>query len=136
LIPLDRVGQAQVAVLETHRPGIYTLTTETTPVTTERIAINVDPRESDPARIDPRDWISSIGNLPDGRLVVRDVNAPVPPPQTPLDSDSHSLALELLLVVLALLFIEQALAWRFTAGLAVAILSLAVAALWFAIRSF
>jgi hypothetical protein len=136
LIPLDRDGQAQVAVLETHRPGIYTLTTETTPVTTERIAINVDPRESDPARIDPRDWISSIGNLPDGRLVVRDVNAPVPPPQTPLDSDSHSLALELLLVVLALLFIEQALAWRFTAGLAVAILSLAVAALWFAIRSF
>jgi len=136
LIPLDRDGQTQVAISETSRPGIYTLTTETAPVTTERIAINVDPRESDPARIDPREWIRSIGNPLDGRFVVREAKTPVPLSQPSSDSDAQSLALELLLAVLALLFVEQALAWRFTVGVAVAIVSLFLAAAWAALRFF
>jgi hypothetical protein len=136
LIPLDRDGQTQVAISETSRPGIYTLTTETAPVTTERIAINVDPRESDPARIDPREWIRSIGNPLDGRFVVRETKTPVPLSQPSSDSDAQSLALELLLAVLALLFVEQALAWRFTVGVAVAIVSLFLAAAWAALRFF
>ncbi len=44
--------------------------------------------------------------------------------------------LSLLAIVFCLLFIEQALAWRFTAGVLVAILSLLLAAVWLATRFF
>ena len=97
-------------------------------------AVNVDPRESDPRRTDSREWSESHGGGTDEKIIVRDANSPAPAPRDDSNSDSHSLTMELLAAVLVLLFVEQALAWRFTVGAVVAILSLALAAIWTAMR--
>ena len=61
---------------------------------------------------------------------MRDTNSPVATASDDSEPDSHSLTINLLAAVLALLLIEQALAWRFTVGAVFAILSLALAAIW------
>lgn len=77
-----------------------------------------------------REWATSADN-PQGRaIIVRDENSPGTAATNDPETDSHSLTINLLAAVLALLFIEQALAWRFTVGAAVAILSFALAAIW------
>lgn len=133
LTPRDSNGSLMLFIDDTIRPGIYTLTTSTTPVTTERFAINVDPRESDSQRIDPKELSASLGD-PGYQVIVREPDAPLPSAPEPPDSTTDSLSLSLLAIVFCLLFVEQALAWRFTAGAVVAILSLIVAAIWTAIR--
>lgn len=133
LTPRDSNGSPMLVIDDTIRPGLYTLTTSTTPVTTERFAINVDPRESDPQRIDPKELSTSLGD-PSHQVVVREPDTPLPSTPEPLDSTSDSLSLSLLAIVFCLLFVEQSLAWRFTAGVLVAILSLALAAIWTLIR--
>lgn len=134
LTPVDRDGRSLIVINDTFRPGIYTLTSGAAPVTTERFAINVDPRASDPRRLDPRDWATSHDNQQTHGIVVRDANSPATAPAEDSEPDSHSLTINLLVAVLALLLIEQALAWHFTVGVAVAILSLALAAIWTAAR--
>ncbi|TXT35938.1 MAG: hypothetical protein FD138_1171 [Planctomycetota bacterium] len=135
LTPRDTHMSPILVIDETTRPGIYTLTSNTTPVTTERLAINVDPRESDPQRIDPKELSSSFSNA-NSQVVVREGDAPLPPAPELLDTASDSLSLGLLAIVFCLLFVEQALAWRFTAGAVVAILSLVLAVAWSASRFF
>ena len=135
LTPRDINGLLLLIIDETTRPGLYTLTTSTTPATTERFAINVDPRESDPQRIDPKELSSMLGDK-SSPVVVRESDAPLPRTAEPADSTTDSLSLGLLAIVFCLLFVEQALAWRFTAGAVVAILSLIIATAWFAMRSF
>ena len=135
LTPRDINGSLLLIIDETTRPGLYTLTANTTPATTERFAINVDPRESDPQRIDPKELSSMLGDK-SSPVVVRESDAPLPPVAEPADSTTDSLSLGLLAIVFCLLFVEQALAWRFTAGAVVAILSLLLAAVWFAVRFF
>lgn len=127
LTPVDRDGRSLIVINDTLRPGNYTLTSG---VTTERFAINVDPRESDPRRLDPREWATSADNQQGHDIVVRDANSPGTAATNDSEPDSDSLTINLLVAVLALLFIEQALAWRFTVGAVVAILSLALAAIW------
>lgn len=127
LTPVDRDGRSTIVINDTLRPGNYTLTSG---VTTERFAINIDPRESDPRRLDPREWATSVDNQQGHGIVVRDANSPGTAATNDSEPDSHSLTINLLAAVLALLFIEQALAWRFTVGAAVAILSLVLAAIW------
>ena len=136
LTPEDRDGRSLIVINDTLRPGNYTLTSGGASVTTERFAINVDPRESDPQRVDPREWSTSQGNEPGHGIVVRDANSPVAATSDEPEPDSDSLSINLLVAVLALLLIEQALAWRFTVGAVVAILSLALAAIWTAMRFF
>ena len=127
LTPVDRDGRSLIVINDTLRPGNYMLASGST---SERFAINVDPRESDPQRLDPREWATSADN-PQGRaIIVRDENSPGTAATNDPETDSHSLTINLLAAVLALLFIEQALAWRFTVGAAVAILSFALAAIW------
>ena len=127
LTPVDRNGRSLIVLNDTLRPGIYTLSSG---VTTERFAINVDPRESDPRRLDPREWSTSHGNEQGHGIVVRDANSPTVAASDDSEPDAHSLTINLLAAVLALLLIEQALAWRFTVGAVFAILSLALAAIW------
>ena len=67
---------------------------------------------------------------------MRDANSPAAAPSDDPEPDAHSLTINLLMAVLALLFVEQALAWRFTVGAVVAILSLALAVIWTATRFF
>ncbi len=134
LTPVDRDGRSLIVINDTFRPGIYTLTSGAAPVTTERFAINVDPRESDPRRLDPREWSTSQGNEQGHGIVVRDANSPTVASSDDSEPDAHSLTINLLAAVLALLLIEQALAWRFTVGTVFAILSLALAAIWTAMR--
>jgi hypothetical protein len=112
---------------ETTRPGIILLASR------ERLAINVDPRESDPRRIDPQELSESTGG-PTEHVLVRNSDVPVPVASEPSDSETHSFALDLLTVVLSLMFIEQALAWQFRAGIAATILMLILATFWFAMR--
>ena len=131
----DINGSPILVIDETTRPGLYTLTTNTTPATTERFAINVDPRESDSQRIDPQELSSMLGD-PKSPIVVRESDAPLPPAAEPADSMTDSLSLGLLAIVFCLLFVEQALAWRFTAGVIIAILSLLLVTVWFASRFF
>ncbi|MFM9964414.1 MAG: BatA domain-containing protein [Planctomycetaceae bacterium] len=95
-----------------------------------QFAINVDPRESDPRRIDPREWSESRDSDTDQRIVVRNSNSPVSSVRDDSEPVSDSLAGKLLVAVLALLLVEQALAWRFTVGAVLAILSLTLAAIW------
>lgn len=135
LTPRDSNGSPMLVIDDTIRPGLYTLTTGTAPVTTERFAINVDPRESDPQRIDPKELSASLGD-PRHQVIVREPDAPLSSAPEPPDSTSDSLSLSLLAIVFCLLFVEQSLAWRFTAGVLVAILSLALAAIWTLIRFF
>ena len=147
LTPVDRDGRSLIVLSDTLRPGIYTLasgaasapqsddniTGGLTPphsLTPLRLAINVDPRESDPRRLDPREWSTSHGNEQGHGIVVRDANSPTIAASDDSDPDAHSLTINLLAAVLALLMIEQALAWRFTVGTVFAILSLALAAIW------
>lgn len=133
LTPRDVNGSPRLVLDETSRPGIYSLALNTTPATTERFAINIDPRESDPQRIAPQELSASR----DGRnaaIMVRDADSPLPTRPDIADSDTDSLSLGLLAIVFGLLFVEQTLAWRFTAGAYVAILSLVVATIWTAIR--
>lgn len=127
LTPVDRDGRSLIVINDMLRPGNYTLTSGGT---IERFAINVDPRESDPRRLDLREWVTSAGDQQGYGIVVRDANSPGMAVTHDSEPDSHSLAINLLVAVLALLFIEQALAWRFTVGAVVAILSLALAAIW------
>lgn len=134
LTPREIDGSSTLVIDETILPGIYSLTTNTTPATNERFAINVDPRESDPQRIDPKE-LSSL-NDSNSQVVVRDAETPLPSASEPSDSATDSLSLGLLAIVFCLLFVEQALAWRFTAGAVVAILSLLLATAWFASRFF
>ncbi len=134
LAPVDRDGRLLIVINDTNRPGNYTLTSGAVPVTIERFAINVDPRESDPRRLDPREWSISQGNEQDPGIVVRDANSPAAAPSDDPEPDTPSLTINLLVAVFALLLIEQALAWRFTVGAVVAILSLALAAIWAATR--
>ena len=135
LTPRDINGSLLLIIDETTRPGLYTLTANTTPAMIERFAINVDPRESDPQRIDPKELSSLLGDK-SSPVVVRESDAPLPPVAEPTDSTTDSLSLSLLAIVFCLLFVEQALAWRFTAGVIIAILSLLLAAIWFASRFF
>ncbi len=132
LTPMDREGRSRLVINDTSRPGNYTLTSGTV----ERFAINVDSRESDPRRIDPREWAESRSGEPDHRIVVRRSDSPVPTARDDSEPATNSLTLELLAAVLALLLVEQALAWRFTVGAVVAILSLVLAAIWTATRFF
>ncbi len=151
LTPVDRDGRSLIVINDTLRPGLYTLASGTasaprfddnrtgglTPPRSPmplRFAINVDPRESDPRRFDPREWSSSHGNEQGHGIVVRDANSPTIAASDDSEPDAHSLTFNLLAAVLALLFIEQALAWRFTVGTVFAILSLALAAIWTAMR--
>ncbi len=127
LTPVDRDGRSTIVINDTLRPGNYTLTSG---VTTERFAVNVDPRESDPRRLDPREWATSADNQQGHAIIVRDTNSPGTAATNDSEPDSHSLTINLLAAVLALLFVEQALAWRFTVGAVVAILSLALSAIW------
>ncbi len=147
LTPVDRDGRSQVVINDTLHPGLYTLasgaasaprsgdndTGGLTPPrspTPLRFAINVDPRESDPRRLDPREWFTSHGHEQNNEIIVRDANSPTVAPSNDSEPDSHSLTINLLVAVLALLLIEQALAWRFTVGAMFATLSLALAAIW------
>jgi hypothetical protein len=115
---------------QTTQPGLYSVAASTSPATTEHFAINVDPRESDPQRLDPRAWSESR----DGTIVVRDAHSPLPTAPDAVEPETDSVSLGLLVAVLGLLFVEQALAWRFTAGACVALASLVLAAVWFAVR--
>lgn len=133
LTPRDVNGSLTLVLDETPRPGIYSLAFNATPAAIERFAINVNPRESDPQRIDPRE-LSILGEGLGGAVVVRDAESPLPKVPEVADADTDSLSLGLLTIVLGLLFVEQALAWRFTAGACVAILSLVLATIWAAIR--
>ena len=134
LTPVDRDGRSRIVINDTLRPGNCTLTSGSASVTTERFAINVDPRESDPRRLDPREWVTSHGIEQGQGIVVRDANSPEVTSSDDSEPDTHSLTINLLVAVLALLFVEQALAWRFTVGAVVAILSLALAAIWTAMQ--
>ncbi len=136
LTPVDRDGRSLIVINDTLRPGNYSLTSTVASVTTERFAINVDPRESDPRRLDPRDWATSHDNEQTHGIVVRDANSPATAPANDSEPDSHSLTINLLVAVLALLLVEQALAWRFTVGAVVAILLLSLAVIWTAMRFF
>jgi hypothetical protein len=133
LTPVDRDGRLLAILNDTLRPGLYTLATGAAPPT--RFAINVDPRESDPRRLDPREWFTSQDNEQAHEVVVRDANSPAVASADESEPDAHSLTIYLLSTVLALLFIEQALAWRFTVGALFAILSLALATIWMTMRS-
>lgn len=133
LSPRDVNGSPMLVLDETTRPGVYSLALNTTPAMIERLAINVDPRESDPQRIVPQELsVSRDGR--DAAILVRDANSPLPTWPDVADPDTDSLSLSLLAIVFGLLFVEQTLAWRFTAGAYVAILSLVVAIIWTAIR--
>ncbi len=151
LTPVDRDGRSLIILNDTLRPGLYTLASGaastprsddsttgglTPPRSPEslRFAINVDPRESDPRRLDPREWSTSHGNEQGHEIIVRDANSPAVALADESEPEAHSLTIYLLPTVLALLFIEQALAWRFTVGALFAILSLALAAIWSATR--
>ena len=131
LTPVNRDGRSLIVLNDTLRPGIYTLASG---VVNERFAINVDPRESDPRRLDPREWSTSPGNEQSHGISVRDADSPATALSDDSEPDAHSLTINLLAAVLALLLIEQALAWRFTVGAVIAILSLALAVIWTAIR--
>lgn len=136
-VPFDHgkhPGQSRIVFQDTLRPGIYTLESGSRPLTSERVAVNVDPRESDPRRLAPRELVTIPEGSADNHVVVREADAPIPAEPTKEISELDSLSLHLLAVVLGLLLVEQALAWRFTAGVYVAILSLAVAAVWLAVR--
>lgn len=128
-------GSPKLVIDETTRPGIYSLLMSTTPATTERFAINVDPRESDPQRLDPHE-LSASRDGHDGAIMVRKADSPLPTTPAVADSETDPLSLGLLAIVLGFLFVEQTLAWRFTAGAYTAILSLILAALWLAMRLF
>ncbi|MBC7817232.1 MAG: hypothetical protein IAG10_10120, partial [Planctomycetaceae bacterium] len=134
LTPVDRDGRSLIAINDTLHPGNYTLTSGVASATTERFAINVDPRESDPRRLDPREWSTSQSSEQSNGIIVRNANMPAAAPSDGSEPDTHSLTISLLAAVLALLLIEQALAWRFTVGAVFATLSLALAAIWTAMR--
>ena len=110
-------------------PGVFQSTTS------KQFAINVDPRESDPRRIDPQELSESFGGS-SVRVHVRVADALTPDVSESPELETHSLTLGLLTVVLALLLVEQALAWRFSAGSAVILLLLVLASVWLAARAF
>lgn len=110
----------------TDRAGLYDMTASSPTTLAETYAVNVDPRESDPARLTPNDLREDLlaGVNFEHRTDWSDTGADGPA-GTP--SQRGGLTRGLLLVCLALLFVEPLLAWNFGAGLTV--LAVASAAL-------
>ncbi len=122
-LPVQDVdGTPTIAFRDTMTPGLYSLSSETAPNDSERIAINFDPRESDPRRLDQMELSPQMSA---SSVVFRDAMTPSPPEKI-VDAVANDVARGLLVAVLALLLIEQGLAWRFTAGVVVAM----VASVW------
>ena len=118
-------GTLTVTVAETPTPGLYLLSSAGEVNHSERIAINVDPRESDTRRFDPVEFSNS--NALRGKIATRDATSTVPVISVGSDVEALSLARGLLLAVLSLLLIEQGLAWRFTFGMTVALIVVCLA---------
>ena len=124
----DIEGTQTIVVGETPAPGIYVLSFMAESNHSERIAINVDPRESDPRRMDAKE-LSSSASL-NGKIALRDATSPAPITSAEDDSAAMSFARGLLVAVLVLLLIEQGLAWRFTFGIMVALVAISLASIW------
>ncbi|MEQ1645596.1 MAG: hypothetical protein ABL959_19255, partial [Pyrinomonadaceae bacterium] len=127
----DVEGMPTIVVGNMPTPGIYALSFIAESSHSERIAINVDPRESDPHRLDSKE-LSTSASL-NGTIAIRDATSLAPIRHTENDTTRSSLARGLLLAALALLLIEQGLAWRFTFGMTVALIVVGFASMWLAI---
>lgn len=124
----DIDGTPTIVFRDTMTPGLYSLSSETAPNDSERIAINIDPRESDPRRLDQKEI--SPPQMSASSVVFRDAMTPSPPEKNLDDAVAAELARGLLVAVLALLLIEQGLAWRFMAGIVVAVMATVLASVW------
>lgn len=124
-------GIPTVIVSETPTPGLYLLSSSSDADyvgevnQSERVAINVDPLESDVRRFDPVEF-SKSNDLRE-TIAIQDVTSPPMAVNEFDDQEAASLARMLLMAVLGLLLIEQGLAWRFTFGLNVALIVICVA---------
>lgn len=114
-------GTLTVTVVETPTPGLYMLSSAGEVNHSERVAINVDPRESDARRFDVAEFSNS--NALRGKIATRDATSSAPIRSAEDDAEALSLARGLLLAVLSLLLIEQGLAWRFRFGVTVALVA-------------
>ncbi len=123
-------GTPTIVVGETPAPGLYVLSFLAESNHSERIAINVDPRESDPRRLAAQELSNS--NALRGKIAIRDVTSAAPITSAEDDSAALSLARGLLFGVLGLLLIEQGLAWRFRFGMTVALIVICLASLMLA----
>lgn len=118
-------GAPTVTVADTATPGLYVLSSPGEANHSERVAINVDPLESDARRLDPAEF-SKSNDLP-GKIAIQEAVGSSATMNVTDDSEASSLARVLLFAVFGLLLIEQALAWRFKFGLSVALIVICVA---------
>ena len=111
----------------TDRAGLYDMTTSAPLTLAETYAVNVDPRESDPARMSP-------GELREDLLAGVDFEHRTDWEDTGADgavgspSQRGGITRSLLLICLGLLFIEPLLAWNFAIGAGVLVLAIGVLA--------
>ena len=118
-------GAPTVTVADTPTPGLYVLSSPNQANHSERVAINVDPLESDARRLDPAEFSKS--NDLRGKIAIQETVGSSVTMNVTDDSEASSLARVLLFAVFGLLLIEQALAWRFKFGSSVALIVICVA---------
>ncbi|MAG92251.1 MAG: hypothetical protein CMJ48_00655 [Planctomycetaceae bacterium] len=122
-LALVRIGESfELSYESTHLPGIYSLSLGAPINQTELFSINVDPRESDLDRLTAESMSSDLlsGAKFAYRTQVHDQRAPT----ARAEADRGALSRSALTAALVLLFVEQAMAWRFTYGLALLALSI------------
>ena len=123
----DIDGTPTIVIHDTATPGLYLLSSATEPTESEQIAINIDPRESDPRRLDQHELSPQTST---DVVVFREATTPVQEATIEDDASATAVARGLLVAVLTLLLIEQGLAWRFTAGVVVALVAISLASVW------
>ncbi|HLQ46305.1 MAG TPA: hypothetical protein VK137_16295, partial [Planctomycetaceae bacterium] len=124
----DIDGTPMIVLRDLVTPGLYSLSSDAAPNELERIAINIDPRESDPRRLDRKEL--SLPQASASPIAFRDATSPALPVNVEDDPFATSLARGLLVAVFVLLLIEQSLAWRFAAGVIVAVVATVLASVW------
>jgi hypothetical protein len=129
----DKQG-ASLAYGETDRAGVYELRLGSPLNREELFAVNVDPAESDLAGIGERELRGDV--LPDSEFLYRTEWHPLPS-ETAAAGERSALSRWLLCAVIALVFVELLMAWRFASGLLLlsVVLAAAFAAQAFSISS-
>ena len=125
--PVGVSNEGEFAALvyrETDRAGFYELRLGSPLNREELFAVNVDPAESDPASLDERDLRVDV--LPGGDFLYRTEWHPLPS-EAAATGERSGLSRWLLWAVVALVFTELLMAWKFVWGLALLLVLMAVA---------
>ncbi|MGH7128331.1 MAG: beta-galactosidase trimerization domain-containing protein, partial [Planctomycetaceae bacterium] len=121
-----------VTVEQTHESGIYRLDLGPPLGREELFAVNVDPRESDLAKLSEDELKTELFADADAAYLTRWQNRSAAAETAASDSPAatHGLARWLLVAVLCLVFVEQLMAWRFGFGMGLLYVCVAAAFVW------